>query len=270
MFFCNFELYFNLQPKLIVETYNFVLVSMTVLAVIVFIALQYFQAGYGFLKSPKWGFSIPNKIGWVLMESPVFITMCILYATSERAANTTTIAITLLFLTHYLQRSFIFPFLIRGENKMPIAIILMGVVFNVINAYMQGRWLYSFSPEGMYSQEWLLSPQFIIGTIIFILGMYVNLQSDHIIRHLRKPGDSNHYIPMGGMFKYVSSANYFGEILEWVGFAILTWSVPGVVFVIWTCANLVPRANSLYKKYEEEFGVEFTKLNRKRVIPFIY
>jgi 3-oxo-5-alpha-steroid 4-dehydrogenase 1 len=75
---------------------------------------------------------------------------------------------------------------------------------------------------------------------------------------------------MGGMFKYVSSANYYGEILEWTGFAILTWSLPGVVFLLWTCANLIPRANSLYNKYTEEFGEEFTKLKRKRLFPFIY
>ncbi|MDD2595558.1 MAG: DUF1295 domain-containing protein [Bacteroidales bacterium] len=243
---------------------------MSALAIFVFIALQYFKAGYGFLRTPQWGYSIPNKIGWVIMEAPVFITMCILYGISDRIANVTIIIITTLFLTHYLQRSFIFPFLIRGKNEMPVAIIAMGMIFNVINAYMQGRWIYTYSPENMYSVQWLVTPQFIIGTIIFILGMYINLQSDYIIRHLRKPGDSNHYIPKGGMFKYVSSANYFGEILEWVGFAILTWSVAGVVFLLWTCANLVPRANSLYEKYKDEFGEEFTSLHRKRVIPFIY
>ena len=100
--------------------------------------------------------------------------------------------------------------------------------------------------------------------------MFVNLQSDYIIRHLRKPGDTRHYIPKGGMFKYGSSANYFGEITEWFGFAILTWSLPGALFCIWTFANLAPRAKSLYKKYTEEFGEEFTSLKRKAVIPFIY
>ena len=74
----------------------------------------------------------------------------------------------------------------------------------------------------------------------------------------------------GGMFKYVSSANYYGEITEWFGFAILTWSLPGIIFCMWTFANLAPRANSLYEKYAKEFGEEFTSLKRKRLIPFIY
>ncbi len=134
---------------------------------------------------------------------------------------------------------------------------------------MQGYWLY-YLPDDMYTVEWLKTPQFIMGTMIFIVGMVINLHSDYIIRHLRKPGDNAHYIPMGRMFKYVSSANYFGEILEWTGFAILTWSLPGVVFLLETRANLVPRANSLYLKYTEKFGEEFTSLKRKRVFPFLY
>ncbi len=243
---------------------------MTALAVVVYLALQYFKAGYGFLRNSKWGPTIPNKIGWVIMELPVFIAMIVMMSFSDRIKNPAIIVISLLFLTHYLQRSLIFPFLIKGKSRMPISIIAMGIVFNLANAYMQGGWLYYYSPEDTYTVAWLYSPQFIVGTLIFIAGMVINLQSDYIIRHLRKPGDTKHYIPRGGMFKYVSSANYFGEITEWFGFAILTWSIPGAVFCIWTFANLAPRANSLYEKYSQEFGEEFTSLKRKRLIPFIY
>lgn len=256
-------------------TYRLVLEIMVALAVIVYIALQYFKAGYGFLRTSSWGPSIPNKLGWILMESPVFIAMVVFFILKGLNSGTAVIVMTCFFLLHYFQRSFIFPFLIKGKSKMPIAIILMGVTFNLVNVYMIGSWFYlycipPFMAEPYYTIEWLYSPQFIIGSLFFFFGMFVNLQSDHIIRHLRKPGDSKHYIPKGGMFKYVSSANYYGEITEWFGFAILTWSLPGAVFCIWTFANLAPRANSLYEKYTQEFGEEFTKLKRKRVIPFIY
>lgn len=100
--------------------------------------------------------------------------------------------------------------------------------------------------------------------------MAVNIHSDHVIRNLRRPGDTKHYIPRGGMYKYVTSANYFGEFTEWVGFAILTWSVPGAVFALWTFANLAPRARSLQKRYIAEFGDEYRNMNLKYIIPFIY
>ena len=153
---------------------------------------------------------------------------------------------------------------------MPLSVICMGIVFNILNACMQGGWIFYVSPAETYPLEWFATPQFWIGTVLFFGGMFINMQSDAIIRRLRKPGDNRHYIPYGGMFKYVSSANYFGELVEWVGFAVLTWSWAGAVFAWWTFANLTPRAAAIYKQYETLFGEEFRKTRRKRIIPFIY
>lgn len=240
---------------------------MAIIAVIVYIALQYFKAGYGYLRNDKWGPSISNKPAWIIMEVPVFIVMLVLMIKNWSNSTPVTTIMALLFLTHYFQRSFIFPFLMKGKSQMPIVIMLMGATFNIINGFLIGKWLFEYSD---YPSDWFTSPQFIIGTVIFLIGMFINIHSDYIIRHLRQPGDTKHYIPKGGMFKYVSSANYFGEITEWFGFAILTWSIPGALFCLWTFANLAPRAKSLYNKYSEEFGDEFTDLKRKKVIPFIY
>ena len=246
------------------------------MAVIVFVALFYFKAGYGYLSTSKWGPKISNKAAWVIMEAPAFIFL--LYQTISFAAsgvetgNSRTVLYIMagLFLLHYFQRSFIFPFLMRGKSKMPVAIMLMGLTFNTLNAYLIGGWLYGQAPAGMYGTHWLWSPQFIIGVIIFFTGMAINLHSDHVIRSLRKPGDTKHYIPRKGLYKYVTSANYFGEFTEWMGYAILTWSPAGLLFAAWTFANLAPRAKSLTAKYEEEFGEEYKSLKKKHIIPFIW
>ena len=243
---------------------------MSIIAVIVFIALYFVTAGYGVFYNKKWGPSIPNKIGWVLMESPVFIAMILLCVFSERSTNVVCLIFLILFEIHYFQRSFIFPFLIRGKSVMPLSVILMGVVFNTLNALMQGGWIFYVSPENMYEISWLTTPQFIIGTLIFFVGMIINIHSDYIIRHLRKPGDTKHYLPKKGMFKYVTSANYFGEFVEWCGFAILTWSLAGAVFALWTFANLAPRAAKIYDNYKKEFGNELDTKKVKRILPFIY
>lgn len=242
---------------------------MTAVAVVVFVALQFFEAGYGYLFDRRYGPPVPNKVGWVIMEMPVFVTMLALWDISSRQWDVVPLVLFLIFQLHYFQRSFIFPCLMRGDSKMPLGIVLMGVVFNVLNALMQGGWIFYVSPADYYD-DWFSKPYFYIGVVIFFAGMFINCQSDHIIRNLRKSGDTKHYIPKGGMFRYVSSANYFGELVEWTGFAIASWSWAGVVFVLWTFANLAPRSASLYKRYEKEFGEEFTKLGRKRIIPFIY
>lgn len=256
-----------------IETFKLLLIVMTILALVVFVALFFVDAGYGKFVNPKFGPTIPNRLGWFLMEFPVFLAMCIIWLTSDCTWEIMPLVFFLIFQTHYLQRSLIFPFIIRGNGRMPVSIIIMGVVFNTINAVMQGGWIFHFGREinpEMYSTQWLGSWQFISGFVIFAFGFFVNLQSDYIIRHLRKPGDTNHYIPQGGMFRYVSSANYFGEFIEWCGFALLTWSPAGVVFALWTFANLGPRANSIWHKYADEFGSDFTKLKLKRILPFIY
>ena len=258
------------------QTYYIMMAAMVVMAIIVYIALFYFKAGYGYLSSSNWGPKISNRIAWILMEAPAFLFL--LYHTLDFAGsgaetgNSKIVLYTMagFFLLHYFQRSFIFPFLMRGKSKMPIAIMLMGMTFNTLNSYFIAAWLYRFAPAGMYTSEWFSSPQFIIGSVIFFTGMLINLDSDNVIRHLRKPGDTKHYIPKKHLYKYVTSANYFGELTEWVGYAILTWSPAGLLFAIWTFANLAPRAKSLTEKYEAEFGDEYKELNKKHLIPFIW
>ena len=134
-----------------------------------------------------------------------------------------------------------------------------------------GRRLFYFAPEGLYADGWAywLRPNALPGALLFFAGMFINLHSDYVVRHLRKPGDTKHYLPAKGLYRYVTSANYFGELVEWTGFAILTASPAAWVFVWWTFANLVPRADAIYRYYREEFGDEAVG-KRKRIIPCIY
>ncbi len=250
------------------KEYFGVMAVMALIAVVVFFALYKVRAGYGIFRNQRWGPSVNNRLGWILMEAPAFVTMGLLWICSARRSEWAPMVMGLLFELHYFQRSFIFPLLMRGRSRMPITILLMGAFFNVINAYLQGGWLFYFAPADLYTPAWLYSPQFLVGVVVFGIGMYINLQSDAIIRSLRAPGDTRHYLPHGGMYDYVTSANYFGEILQWGGFALLTFSWAGLLFFVWTAANLVPRADAIYRRYREEFGEAVGR--RKRVFPFLY
>lgn len=253
------------------ESFQLFLWIMSVMAFFVFVALYYVKAGYGMFRTPSWGISVNNKLAWVLMESPVFIIMFWLWGKSGVGFSLPVYFFFLLFQMHYLQRAFVFPFLLKGNSRMPIAIMAMAVLFNVFNGLMQAGGLFYFPPEGLYADgfAYLLKPHALIGIALFFLGMGINLHSDHVIRHLRKPSDTKHYLPAGGLYRYVTSANYFGELVEWIGFAVLTCSPAAWVFVWWTFANLVPRAHAIYHRYRVEFGDEAVG-KRKRIIPFIY
>lgn len=253
------------------ESFRLLLMAMSGMAVVVFAALYFVKAGYGMFRTSSWGISLPNKPAWMLMEAPVFVVMFWLWARSGTGFQLPQYLFFLLFQLHYLQRSFIFPFLMKGKSRMPVAIMLMGVVFNVLNGVMQAGGLFYFPAEGLYDDgiHYLSQPHALLGLLLFFAGMGINLHSDHVIRHLRKPGDTRHYLPARGLYRCVTSANYFGELVEWTGFAVLTASPAAWVFVWWTFANLVPRANAIHKHYCEEFGREAVG-KRKRIIPYIY
>lgn len=243
---------------------------MTGLGLVVFVALYFVRAGYGMFRSTQWGPGINNRWGWVLMEVPASFMVILLWAQSDFIAYMPQCLFLLLFLIHYVQRTFVFPLLMRGRSRMPLAIMLMGMVFNTLNAVMQVGGILWFPPQSyLLGAQYLLQPHAIIGLIVFLAGMGINLHSDHVIRHLRQPGDTRHYLPQRGLYRYVTSANYFGELIEWTGFAILTSTPAAWVFVWWTAANLVPRADAIYRKYLDEFGPQALG-RRRRIIPFIY
>lgn len=253
------------------EFYYTLMVSMAAMALIVFAALQFIEAPYGMTFSNRWGPSINNRLGWIIMEAPAFFVM-LAFCISSPQHSWPTYLFAVVYLLHYFQRSFIFPMLMRGKSRMALLIPAMGATFNIINAYFIGAWLFHFAPMDYYNfsarPAMLLATA--IGILIFCIGLGINLQSDYIIRHLRKPGETGHKIPRGGMYNHVAAANYLGEIMEWVGYAIMTWSAAGALFALWTAANLVPRAGKLHQRYINEFGKEYTSLKRYKILPYIY
>jgi 3-oxo-5-alpha-steroid 4-dehydrogenase 1 len=246
--------------------FNLLMIFFMVIGLGVFILLFFVAAPYGQHIRKGWGPNINNKLGWFIMEVPTVIIYLIFYLISDRIFDITAIIFLSVWMLHYCQRTFIFPLLIRGRQPMPLSIITFGITFNGINTYLQARWVNTLSQP--YPNNWVLSPFFIIGIIIFAIGIIINLDSDYIIRNLRKPGETEYKVPYGGMFKYVSAPSYLGEITEWGGWAVMTWSLPGLVFVAWTFANLAPRARSHHKWYQKTFP-DYPK-NRKALIPFIF
>ena len=126
----------------VMNTYYIIMSCMAVMAVIVFVALFFFKAGYGYLSTSNWGPKIGNKLAWVLMEAPAFIFLLyytIRFAMSGADTGNSKAVLYIMagfYLLHYFQRSFIFPLMMRGKSTMPIAIMLMGLVFNTLNAYL--------------------------------------------------------------------------------------------------------------------------------------
>lgn len=247
------------------EQYTLFTWAWIALGIAVFIILNFITAPYGRHTKTTWGPLIDNKLGWFIMEFFLLVVLFYFILTGINEQSIVNIIITGLITIHYLDRSIIFPIRIQTKGKkMPLLIMIFALGFNLSNGFLFGYYLGNFK---VYTLNWLTTPQFIIGTLIFITGAVINKYADTILINLRKPNETGYKIPYGGLFKYVSCPNLFGEIVQWFGFAVLTWSLPGLAFFVWTFANLVPRAISHHKWYLSHF--ENYPKERKAVIPFI-
>ena len=235
----------------------------------VFVTLFFYPAPYGRHARKGWGPQIDNRLGWILMESVSPSGFFVLFMVGAWKTGLMPYVFLGLWFAHYLYRSFLFPALMRGNKRMPVLIVLFAILFNVMNSYLQGRYLFHFSPQvSQYATEWLVSAPFLIGVVLFAAGFVIHVTSDTITRNLRRAGETGYRIPHGGLFRWISCPNYFGEIVEWTGWAILTWSIPGLVFAFWTAANLLPRAHSNHKWYRSRFA-EYPS-ERRAIIPFLF
>ena len=247
-------------------TFDLLVWLWTVVALVVFLVLMFVTAPYGRHSNKNWGVTIPDRIGWFIMEVPALIIFLYFIITGTAQKTVTIWIVAALYVAHYINRAVIFPWRIRVRGKqMPLAIALMAVFFNFVNAGFLGY--YAGSLHTHFTINWLKDPRFIAGLIIFITGMVINISSDEKLIHLRKKKNGDYQIPRGGYFEKVSCPNFYGEIIEWGGYAVLCWSLPAFSFFIWTFCNLVPRALAHHKWYKSRFADY--PLERKAVFPYI-
>lgn len=235
-----------------VQIHGIAVWAIIALAVVTFLYLLRFTAPFGrHYAGAGWGPHISNRMGWVVMELPATVLFALIYFNGEASRQMAPLVFLAMWQAHYLHRTFVFPFRIRtGGKTIPIAVVGAGFVFNVVNAYINARFVSSI---GEYSTDWLTDPRFLAGLAIFAAGMALNIRSDNILLKLRGSGNSGYSIPRGGAYRYVSCPNYLGEIIEWAGWALATWSLAGFAFFLYTAANLAPRALSHHKWYQARF-----------------
>jgi steroid 5-alpha-reductase/3-oxo-5-alpha-steroid 4-dehydrogenase 1 len=219
------------------------------LAAVVFVALFFVSAAYGRHTRRGWGPEMNTRLAWVLMESPSLLIMtgCLLTARHPTLAAR---ILGWLWVAHYAHRALIFPFRMKmAGRRTPVLIPVLGALFNCGNAYLNGRWLFAFSPG-----DETIGIRYIAGVALFVVGFAINYRADRTLAALRGSTGSGYRIPHGGLYRWISCPNYFGEILEWSGFALAAWSIPALSFAVWTAANLVPRARSHHRWYEAQFA----------------
>lgn len=246
--------------------YNACLWFIFVVSALTFPALFLFTAPYGRHKGADKGIGagMNATLGWWLMELPPPLVFAFVYSRGEHRAELVPLLILGIWEAHYFYRSFVFPFLLSVKNKKkPYLAVAVGFGFNVINGFLNAYAITNLAPH--LTVEWLYDPRCWVGIVLMIIGFSICFHSDRVLRNLRKPGETGYKIPYGGFYRWVSSPNYLGEIIEWAGFAMLTWTPAGLAFLVFSISNLFPRAFSHHRWYQEQFD-DYPK-ERKAILP---
>jgi len=209
------------------------------------VVLLIIPAPYGRVSRSGWGPQLSSRLGWTLMEAPARLLFFALFLAGPRRSGFALLLLSLLWIIHYVDRTVFFPLRLRGNRQhMTLVTVLLGVFFNAGNAYLNGRHLFHLGSA--LPTDWPTDPRFLAGILLFVVGFVLNKSSDQSLIGLRAPGESGYRIPEGGAFRWVSCPNYLGKIVEWGGWALACWNLPGAAFFLWTTANLGPRAVSTH------------------------
>jgi len=246
--------------------FDVLVLAWLVLAIAVFALLFFVTAPYGRYARRGWGPMLSARLGWLVMEAPAPLVFAVCFVVGPSNHSAAAWVFFAMWQAHYVHRAFIYPWMLHDAGKrMPSGVVAMAVVFNAVNGFINGHWLFALSGD---RAEWPADPRFVIGLALFVTGLAINRWSDGKLRRLRAPGETGYRVPQGGLFRWVSSPNYFGEIVEWLGWAVATWSLPGLAFAVWTAANLAPRARANHRWYRSRFP-EYPA-ERKALVPGIW
>jgi protein-S-isoprenylcysteine O-methyltransferase Ste14 len=219
-------------------------------AVAAYLLLWRIPAPYGRFARPGWGPGVPPRLAWFLMEGPGFLVFAGVMAAGLPCGLVPAL-FGALYLAHYAYRGFLYPALLRSATRVPLFVVLSAVGFHLANGTLQAWEIFHRGIDRPVG--WLLDPRFLAGLALFAGGFALHVSSDARLRGLRPVRGAPRVLPQGGMFDRVSSPNYLGEIVQWCGWALLTWTWSGLVFALWTVANLLPRAVVRHRAYRESF-----------------
>lgn len=223
------------------------------------------------------GFELNPKLGWWLMEIMATVSFLLFYPQGPQAFQPVPLIFAFLYLIHYANRGWYFPLSLRvtpgTKASFSFLVVISGFFVTSLHGYLNAMW---YSKYCTYlNWEWFYSPTCLLGLLLYEVSFWSTIYCESIIRSLRDPNPTNstsqqrYKIPRGFLFEYVTSPQYFTELMGFAGWAIMTWSPAGLFIFLISAANLIPRAIGTHKWYQEKFKSDYPK-NRKILIPFIW
>ncbi len=256
-------------------TYDTALTVAFAIVAVTAVSALFVKTPYGRFADARFGFSLDPRLGWFLMELPATLAFHATYFRGPNRFEPFPLFALFVWTCHYANRGFLMPALMRvpkgQKSGFGVMVVLVGWVVTSLHGYLNARWVTTFHPEP--GASWFTDPRFLAGVALYYAGFFANLHADHVLRTLRSKeevarGERVYRMPKGGLFRYVTNASYFTELVLWAGFALFTWSLAGVFIFAISAANLVPRAIQTHRWYLEKFP-DYPR-ERRILVPFVF
>ena len=237
-------------------------------AVVFFVAQCVWPLPYGRFAGGSGRLPLPTRIASmaVTLTSHVVVFILTYFLAGQQFDGAPNVIFFCLYLIHFLERGILNPLLSRhSKKKIRLWIPLLLLLANLLYAYTNAE----FIGSAEYCSNYLYDPRFILGLVMFITGFVINRAADYQLVCLRKTwSDTEYSIPKGPLFFLISCPNYFGEGLQWFGWAVMTWSLAGLVWWLFVEATFIPRSRHNHKWLKNQY-LDYPKI-RTGLIPFIY
>lgn len=246
--------------------YKAAMLMICALAALTFVATARQANPYGRYADESDRHTVAARPAWLIFECPQWWAFALTFWLTTQSPGMPAIFLFVLWQSHYLYRAILYPLQrVSIGRRFPLSGIIFGFIFNALNGFVNG---YAVAHAAhLAASSWFTDPRFLAGFAIAVAGWLINVHSDMILIKLRGDGFSGYRIPYGGAFRWVSAANYFGEIVLWTGWALMSFTVAGALFAVFTIANLGPRAFSHHKWYRETFP-DYPG-DRRALIPYL-
>ena len=240
------------------------------------------------------GCPLPQRLAHILSDFPtgcVLSLIVFIFVPSLSPRSPPSIAMIAFWQLHYVQRGLMHPLCMRySARTTPLSICAGGFLANAVFAPAVALHL---ALTDYPSPTYFYDPRFVLGTLLFLIGYAINRWADWRLRSLRTASSatptpttagtidatggskqpSRYFVPRGGLFEWICCPGYFGELLEWCGFALLSSSVVGVLWVAFAMSTFLPRSRDTRRWYASHFDASLIPRQGgsqwKALIPFV-
>ena len=206
---------------------------------------------------------INSRVGLALAyATPAFVYVALWIEGRGRLETPYHLIVFAAFLFHFARRIFEICYVNSYARPAPlIALLSIAVLYSGAAAVC-----------GFFQVRTVAQPStllMVLGGLTFAFGELLNGYHHMLLGRIRAPGAKTYSLPRGGLFRWVASPHYLGEIFSFLGYAMLSDLLPvwGTALVV--TAYLSARADSTLEWYRRQMPLQVPS-GWRRLVPFVY